>query len=476
VRRSALENSVISFESPCSGLVVPIIDQGINYFLSRYSIGTDEPPVHSRDYHRHLATYGFHPLIATAMTALGLAGVANIYTDATLKRKATSWYFNAIRMTNKAISSPDQVKSDTTLLAIMLLGLFEATFNEQSFEGWSNHVKGAAALINVRGAQQMSTLPGRRMYLQSVALLALNCLGAGESLPPYVDDLNQELIQHLNVNDPRERFFFFNNNIINFRAELLRNSTISVQEIITRALELDEVAKRTFENAGPEWTYEQILKTSDSPLVYADFYHIYPSLSAAQTYNWWRYSRIYLHDIIRSAILAGLSATPLVLDEVTAAMQLRISNKVLQDMQSEILASMPQFLHDVPIVKPHRKTPVKLSHLPSPSSSLVKPKSISDNFPTQAIPFRNPVDEIKPNTHRLPILRVSGGHSTIWAVYISGSMPTATPASQEFSRKCLWRFKTEFGINQAKVLARSLDALIEKGRPNQGICPAYLPE
>jgi hypothetical protein len=59
---------------------------------------------------------------------------------------------------------------------------------------------------------------------------------------------------------------------------------------------------------------------------------------------------------------------------------------------------------------------------------------------------------------------------------MTGSMPTATPASRDFAHKCLLRFKTEFGINQGKVLAEALDALREKGRPDQGICPAYLPE
>jgi hypothetical protein len=476
VRRSSAEQPLTTAcQSPTFVLLAPLIDQGINYFMSHYSIGMDEPPVHSRDYHRHLATNGFHPLIATAMTALGLAGVANIYTDTILKRKATSWYLDAIKMVNNAISSPDQVKSDATLLAIMLLSLFEATFNEQSFAGWSNHVNGAAALVKMRGAQQMSTLPGRRMYLHSVALLSLNCLGGGEPMPQYVDDLNGELVQYLDTSDPRERFFFFNNNIINFRAEILRNPNIPVQEIITRALELDDVAARTFDNPGPEWLYEKIPCESGSPLVFGDFYHVYPSLSAAQTYNWWRYSRIYLHDIIRNAILVGLSATPLALDEITAALQLSISNDILQDMQSGILASMPQFLHDVPSVTPHPELLIPFSSSASPRSPTTKLKSISENFATEGIPFRNSSDAIAPNTHRLPILRVSGGHSTIWAAYMTGSMPTATPASRDFARKCLWRFKTEFGINQGKVLAEALDALREKGRPDQGICPAYLP-
>jgi hypothetical protein len=464
------ESVALLAREPTPGLVLlaPLVDQGLHYFMSRYMIGMDEPPFQSEEYHKHLATNGFHPLVATSMTALGLAGVANIYADAALKRKATRLYLDAIKMANTAISAPDQVKSDTTLIAITLLGMFEATINEYSFSEWSNHVNGAAALVKIRGVQQLSTPAGRRMYMHSIGMLAMNCLGAGKPMPPYVDDLNKEIIKYLDISDPRERFFFLNNRIINLRAHIMRDPGIPLQDVITLALELDVVAACIFDDAGPEWTYEQIICKSDSPLVFGDSYHIYSAHSIAQTYNWVRYSRIYLHDIIRNAALAALSASPPAFNEFDAAVQLSNSNAILQDMQNKILASIPQFLHDVPSVSSGR------SASPPLSSSLRYPKNISQNFAEETILHRP--SAAAPATHRIPIVRVSGGHSTVWALYIAGSMPTATKYAQRFSLVCLERFAREFGINQAKLLARSLEVMMQRERRDERICPAYLPE
>ena len=109
------------------------------------------------------------------MTALGLAGTANIFMDRQLKREATTWYLNALKMTNKALTKPSEAKADSVLLATMLLSVFEATHNEKSFIGWMEHVSGSASLIRMRGLPQFQTPAGRRMYMQTVGLVAIQC-------------------------------------------------------------------------------------------------------------------------------------------------------------------------------------------------------------------------------------------------------------------------------------------------------------
>lgn len=109
------------------------------------------------------------------MTALGLAGTANIFMDGMLKREATKWYLDALKMTNKALARPIEAKSDSILLATMLLSVFEATNNEKTFNGWLEHVSGSASLVRMRGRSQFETPAGRRMYMQTVGLLAVFC-------------------------------------------------------------------------------------------------------------------------------------------------------------------------------------------------------------------------------------------------------------------------------------------------------------
>lgn len=485
-------------------LLAPLIDQGIAYFMLHHATGLDQPSIYSEAYNKHLATNGFHPLVATSMTALGLAGVANIYRDPALKRKATRWYLDAIKMTNSAITHPKDVTSDTTLLAITLLGMFEATSNEYTLHAWGEHVVGAASLVKVRGMNQFASPAGRRMYLHSVGLLTMICFGDGTRLPTYVDEMNEEIRRHSDSTDPRNRFFFLQQAAINLRADIQADATMSLQDILDRALELDADAENIFEYAGPEWGYEVVSLADPNPVVFGDAYHIYPSHATAQTWNWVRYTKVYIHDIIRNTILAGLAASPPVFTGTHHLQLLARSIEQLRKTQSDILASAPQFLHDVPSIAPQANaypTP-----LPSPGSLLSNVATFDTPRSTPSPPYTPPSHTTasshqpfsKPHkllfenfrgesaapdpsytttgsvSDRLPIVRISGGHSTLWALYIAGSMPTAERASQEYVIRCLGRFEREFGINQAKVLAAALR--VKMCCPEvDGICPGYLP-
>lgn len=473
--------------------------------MSHYAVGLDQPSIQSEAYNKHLATNGFHPLVATSMTALGLAGVANIYRDTALKSKATKWYLDAINMTNNAITHPKDVTSDTTLLAITLLGMYEATSNEHTLNTWGEHVAGAAALVKLRGKNQFASPAGRRMYLHAVGLLTMNCLADGTALPDYVQSMNEEIRKHHDERDPRNRFFFLQQDVINLRAAIMGSAAMSLQSILDRALELDAAAERVFEHAGPEWAYEEVALATPSPFVFGNMYHIYPSHATAQTWNWVRYTKIYIHDIIRNTILAGLATSPPVFTGASHLQQLASSIAQLQKIQSDILASAPQFLHDVPKVAPSPDS--YPTPFPSPSStspydmsfsspaSIAGPRHDTDaDTPTHSPPhpfskphklffenFRNerlPADPALVSSDdikdRLPVVRISGGHSTLWALYTAGAMPTAERSTQEFVITCLGRFEREFGINQAKVLAAALR--LKMARPEVGgICPGYLP-
>jgi hypothetical protein len=361
------------------------------------------------------------------MTALGIAGVANLYTDSRLKSEATRWYLEAIKMANAAISSPTEVKADSTLTSVNLLSMFEATFNDSSLAGWSNHVDGAASLIKLRGMDQFSTPAGQRMYLHTVGLLTMNCMGKGIPLPQYVHDLNTEVIKHLDTKDPRNRFFFLHIKTIDLRARILNQEAFSLASIIESALELDEIAVNIFKNQGPDWNYD-VVPCEEQECCYENFYHIYPTATAAQTWNWVRYNRIYFHDIIRNCILADLTSSLPTLVGIKYHEQLNTSARTLYQLQSHIMASMPQFLHDVPDAVPSGATsPTDSSSTPAGASGRGQPWPASASTASTS-PYRIALKSLdgnfKGNTHnlvralvgngsvkdRLPIVRVAGGY------------------------------------------------------------------
>jgi hypothetical protein len=468
-----------------------MIDQGLNYFMTHHAVGMDQPSISSQAYNRFLSTDGFHPLVSTTMTALGIAGVANLYMDPALKQEATRWYLNAIKMANAAISSPEEVRSDTTLVAINLLTMFEATHNDDNLAGWSNHVDGASLLVKLRGADGVRTAAGRRLYLHTVGLLTINCMGKGIPTPNYVKKINDEMIEHLDTTDPRTAFFFLHLKTADLRALVLSHKHPDLEDIINQALKLDATAASIFNNADPEWHYETVPCFGTVPGVYGHYYHVYPTHSTAQTWNWVRYNRIYFHDIIRCCILAGMATTPPTLVGAKYADQLGTSTSTLQQLQADIIASMPQFLHDTPMTPPRdpalafagspqrAATPDSIaSHPLTPPSPGRDPRRLFENFASETVDLPPSLLNRSTATSRIPLIRISGGYSSVWALYVAGSMPTASAASQEYILGCLERVEREFGIAQAGIFAKALRlkrTLRNSGEVMGALAPRYLP-
>lgn len=316
-------------------------------------------------------------------------------------------------------------------------------------------------------------------------------MGKGVELPRYVHEMNQEVQKWEDPTEPGNRFFHVHIAAIDFRAYILQHKLTDLNEIVERALEIDEDANKIFEGAGKDWEYEVMPCDQGTPGVFGQEYHIYPHLAAAQTWNWIRYIRIYIHDVLRNTLIAGFSAVPPVFAGKKYIQLLEKSTKTLYQMQADIFASMPQYLHDTPKTSSnwHQKctytwapTSTKES-LTTPStgnspasspasgtteegSSSSKSSPSSPNTPDSRQFTSNFLDSSidtipksripATSKEQLPIIRVSGGYSTLWALFIAGTTPIASPESQDYVLRTLERVSSEFGINQAKVFASAL--------------------
>jgi hypothetical protein len=74
------------------------------------------------DLHRSL---GLEDCLLTAMKAVGLASYAHKACAPSLLLNARYQYTKAIRLTNAALQSSDDVTKDSTLMAVQILGVFE---------------------------------------------------------------------------------------------------------------------------------------------------------------------------------------------------------------------------------------------------------------------------------------------------------------------------------------------------------------
>jgi hypothetical protein len=105
-------------------LCQPVNELGANFFFSKYTF--NESPF-AGDYHDWLTRSYFDNglIIQAAIEAVGTAALSNVYCAPHLASASQERYCNALAAINRALSDPTEAIADTTLMAIILLGLFE---------------------------------------------------------------------------------------------------------------------------------------------------------------------------------------------------------------------------------------------------------------------------------------------------------------------------------------------------------------
>jgi len=113
---------------PSQSLSMPLSDQATYFFFAHYV--PSEPPF-SNIYLKWLSRlYWWESsgqILHSVVESVGMAGIANVYHASDLMIKARHQYGRALTIINEALSDPVEVKADSTIVAILLLGLFEVS-------------------------------------------------------------------------------------------------------------------------------------------------------------------------------------------------------------------------------------------------------------------------------------------------------------------------------------------------------------
>ncbi|KAM3070104.1 hypothetical protein ACMFMG_003862 [Clarireedia jacksonii] len=131
-------------------------------------------------------------ILSDALTAVALATFGNQPNAKMVKPKAEQAYAKALRQTTTAIANSRQALEDSTLAAVLLLGLFETVTHSlvkqgEGWNSWNSHVSGATALLKIRDPKgPMSPLTLELVWTVK-AQLNLSCLLNGK-----VPDISRE--------------------------------------------------------------------------------------------------------------------------------------------------------------------------------------------------------------------------------------------------------------------------------------------
>lgn len=115
----------INFSVPGS-LLPPIRDQANWFFFNNYHVAESGfYKGHFTDLPLIISQVGEGEALSKAISSIGLASLSNIRNDPRAHESSRREYVSALRLINTALGDPVEVKKDHTILAVMLLGLYE---------------------------------------------------------------------------------------------------------------------------------------------------------------------------------------------------------------------------------------------------------------------------------------------------------------------------------------------------------------
>ena len=275
--------------------------------------------------------------------------------------------------------------------------------------------------------------------MQTTASLMVSCLEVGRPLPEHILVLNAKLAKRADLSDPAWRYYETLMTVTNFRADVRRGIISNPPEILATALEIDKAALSICANAPNLYDYETVYTDGEPGVVFAGCYHVYHDFMAATVWNGMRAIRMMLHEIIRDTLFNIHSSTPSFFDDEQCRSQYQASTNIMYQLQSDIIASVPQ-------------------HLGYGSTKCTSAGTTDHIFPWSHFDKRagNSVGAAKSDSAGPPMIRAFGGYTLPWTIYLAGTVDIATQPVRQWIIETLERMGQLMGVQQAIVLANRL--------------------
>jgi hypothetical protein len=331
IRRKALSKSSLPVHKPHSlslSLDVQARDAFFAFYVTSPTKTWDflKPFYHPADSPEHLAL---------TIDAVSLAYLSHqLYSDAALLA-ARQRYVTALQMTNKALQCPKVAAKNTTLLSILLLDLFEKITNKEPrvIQTWAGHVKGALALVELRGLEQFQDATAIRVLVRLSTNFLINCVATASPVPKELKDLRGYARKLLNAGDPKWRLMDLMVEYTDLQAEISRGN-LPIPIAVQKSLNLDHKYEVLSLDIPPAWQYKTTFVEQPSDRIFEHHYDTYGDRHMTQTWNVLRLIRILLNEFILSHYLE--------VDATLALAQSSIRN--IEEMGRDICASVPQYV------------------------------------------------------------------------------------------------------------------------------------
>ncbi|KAB5566302.1 hypothetical protein GE09DRAFT_1106248, partial [Coniochaeta sp. 2T2.1] len=288
---------------PCQAMTLPTRQVARGYMYANYMAGGYLPCLVS------LLERSPDSALQSAVTAVGLAALANMGRSRQVMSEAKQEYTTTICMIGSALDDPVECKRDDVLAAVVLLSTYEVMTctDASSIRRWMGHVDGATRIVEVRGAEQLERPAGLELFRHLRVGICLSGIYRQSPSSPMLAYLTEKA-EHSSSAEGQtaDNLAAVILRLNAFCAALKEGAFIKKSDIIAKALKLDTDLVTSLLDITPSSSYTTINTASPGAGVTrpicGDNYHIYPSISASSMWSNYRSARIFLREVIINAL------------------------------------------------------------------------------------------------------------------------------------------------------------------------------
>jgi hypothetical protein len=450
-------------QHPSKGIQPTLEDLANGFFFTEYVFGSSGSFEYLQWFDKLMV---MDENLSASIRAVGLAGLSNARQSSTVMEKAVQQYGRAIRLTNLSLQTSTATK-DSTLLSVMMLNLFESVVKPampQAQRDLSSrvHMKGATELVKLRGRNQFQNHVGIRMFRQLASQITIDCAQSGTAIPAEIMALRASVIDHLS---PAERPAWQLSQIVagfvNIKAAIGSGVLSDPADIIDSASHCDDDLVNLQQTMPPAFAFETIYVETSPLLIYENYCHIYQDFRVAQIWNLLRASRIICNEVIYLNSLCNCDSMKTYVDRPSIAAKSQGSRIVIQQMISEICATIPQQAGYLSSLRP-RSQPSEVAEgsrqqggvsgetrpVQGEGISSLPPQRLADPLPSS----------LRPNQPQPDALALKArAFSVLWPLYVAGRCVISDNDLRYWIGNRLSNISHTFGISQAMMLANILE-------------------
>jgi Fungal specific transcription factor domain len=286
--------------------------------------------------------------VTACIQAVALASFSNEQQNPAIMKSAIKHYSLALSETKLAMTSSGGVTKDSTVICVLLLGLFEALCHsgQQIPRNYTAHNEGALALLELRGPELVQKEIGYLLYLQVSSNIRVSSIVNKKRTPSRLLAFHKRMIPFVDSEDPKVRLFTILDDFAELQAVIAEDNIQHSLETACIASRLDSRCESLMDTIRDSSQFTVHISEREVPFAYGREWHTYPDAHVAQWWNAVRQSRIMLNQIILDQL-----ATAHFIDDpniLRQSLDMQISAvTAIQQAAGEICASVPQFAQEI---------------------------------------------------------------------------------------------------------------------------------